>query len=66
METLKVEGVDCKNCAAQVRRALEGARGVKEIEINLDQKMALVTFDPSQVGRQELVGRVEDAGFDVE
>ncbi|AKB60418.1 heavy-metal-associated domain-containing protein [Methanosarcina mazei] len=66
METLKVLGVDCNNCAANVRKALEGANGIEKLDIRLSDKIALVTFDPDKISRQEITEKVEDFGFDVE
>ncbi len=66
METLKVLGVDCNNCAANVRKALEGINGIEKLDIRLSDKIAVVTFDPDKVGRQEITENVEDFGFEVE
>lgn len=66
METLKVLGVDCNNCAANVRKALEGINGIEKLDIRLPDKIALVTFDPDKISKQEITENVEDFGFDVE
>jgi copper chaperone CopZ len=66
METLKVLGVDCNNCAANVRKALEGVNGIENLDIRLSEKVALVTFDPDKVSKQEITEKVEDFGYDVE
>jgi len=66
METIKVLGVDCNNCAAHVQKALEGINGLEGIDIRLPEKIALVTFDPNQVTKKEIADKVEDVGYDVE
>lgn len=66
METLKVLGVDCNNCAANVCKALEGVNGIENLDIRLSEKVALVTFDPDKVSKQEITEKVEDFGYDVE
>lgn len=66
MENLKVLGVDCNNCAANVRKALEGVDGIENLDIRLSEKIAMVTFDPRKVSKQEITEKVEDFGFDVE
>jgi copper chaperone CopZ len=66
METLKVLGVDCNNCAANVRKALEDVNGIENLEIKLLEKIALVTFDPDKVSKQDITEKVEDFGYDVE
>lgn len=66
MENLKVLGVDCNNCAANVRKALEGLDGIENFDIRLSEKIAIVTFDPEKVIKQEITEKVEDFGYDVE
>lgn len=66
METLKVLDVDCDNCAAHVRKALEGVKGIENFDIRLSEKIAIVTFDPDKVSKQEITEKVEDFGYDVE
>ncbi len=66
METLKVLGVDCNNCAANVHKALDGIYGIQNLDIRLSEKIALVTFDPDKVSKYEITKKVEDFGYDVE
>lgn len=66
MGNLKVLGVDCNNCAANVRKALEDVNGIENLDIRLPEKIAVVTFDPDKVSKQEITEKVEDFGYDVE
>lgn len=66
METLKVLGVDCNNCAANVRKALEGINGIEKLDIRLSDKIAVVTFNPDKISKPEITEKVEDFGYDVE
>lgn len=66
MENLKVLGVDCNNCAANLHKALEGVEGIENLDIQLSEKIAMVTFDSNKVSKQEITEKVEDFGFDVE
>ena len=59
---LNVEGMSCKHCVASVRKALEGLDGVREADVNLDDKKARVELD-KDVADEALVKAVEDAGF---
>jgi copper chaperone CopZ len=65
MKTLKVLGVDCNNCAANVRKALEGVKGIENLDIRLSEKVAIITFDPDEVSKQEITEKVEDFGYEV-
>lgn len=66
METIKVLGVDCHNCASHVQKALDGVSGVEKVDIRLPEKIALVTFDPQKVSKKAVIEKVEDVGYDVE
>jgi Copper chaperone len=66
MEILKVLDVDCDNCAVHVSKALEGVKGIENLDIRLSEKTAIVTFDPDKVSKQEITEKVEDFGYDVE
>lgn len=59
---LNVEGMSCKHCVASVRKALEGLDGVREADVNLEDKKARVELD-KDLADQILVKAVEDAGF---
>ena len=59
---LNVEGMSCKHCVASVRKALEGLDGVREADVNLDDKKARVELD-KDLADEALVKAVEDAGF---
>jgi copper chaperone CopZ len=65
METIKVLGVDCNNCAAHVQKALDGITGIEKVDIRIPEKIALVTFDPGKVSKGEITEKVEDVGYDV-
>ena len=41
---LDVEGMMCQKCVAHVKKALEGVKGVKNVEVNLEQNTATVTY----------------------
>ena len=41
METLKILGVDCNNCAANVRKALEGVKGIEILDIGFQKRLLL-------------------------
>lgn len=66
METLKVLGIDCDNCAANVRKALKDMKGIENLDIRFSEKIAVVAFDPGKTSRQEIAEKVEDFGFDIE
>ncbi|MCB9760085.1 MAG: heavy-metal-associated domain-containing protein [Alphaproteobacteria bacterium] len=55
----------CGGCVRSVTRALQALPGVSEVQVSLEDKAATVTLDPAVATRAQLVGAIEDAGFDV-
>ncbi|MBF1294430.1 MAG: heavy-metal-associated domain-containing protein [Neisseria sp.] len=43
---------------------LEGVNGVDKAEVSLENKNAVVEFDPAQTNPAALIEAVEDGGFD--
>lgn len=66
MEELKIAGVNCMHCIASIKEVLDGVEGVEAVEPMLDEKAALVSFDPDKITREVISDRIEDIGFDVE
>ncbi len=62
---LPVTGMTCANCALTIERTLGKTQGVKEAKVNLASEKAVVSYDPSLVGGEGLVGSIRDAGYDV-
>ena len=62
---LRVTGMSCASCAANVERALKRVDGVRAANVNLATSRATVMFDPRRVDAGRLVRAVRDAGYDV-
>ena len=56
----------CASCVGRVEKALEGTAGVSEASVNFAAEKASVTYDPSRVDPDGLVGAIEDAGYGAE
>jgi copper chaperone CopZ len=61
---LGVSGMGCPRCAMRVRNGLLLADGVLYADVNLQNGMAAVAFDPAQVTVDDLVAAVANAGND--
>jgi len=59
---LEIEGMTCASCVARVEKVLNGLEGV-DASVNLATEAATVTFDPSQLGVDQLIGAVESIGY---
>jgi Cu+-exporting ATPase len=62
---LPVEGMTCASCVNRIERFLKRTPGVEDASVNLATEVATIRYLPDQVGRSELVGAIEAAGYDV-
>ena len=62
---LPVEGMTCASCVNRIERFLKRTPGVEDAVVNLATEVATIRYLPDQVGRSELVGAIEAAGYDV-
>jgi len=63
--TLPVTGMTCANCVATVERNLKKLDGVDSAVVNLSSERATVDFDSGKLGLDDLIARVERAGYGV-
>lgn len=63
--TLPITGMTCANCVSTVERNLKKVNGVQVALVNLSSERATVEFDPSQARLDDLITRVERAGYGV-
>jgi Cu+-exporting ATPase len=60
---LKITGMTCAGCAANVEKALKSAPGVVSASVNLMTELAQVKFDPDKVTRDHLIDAVRRSGY---
>ncbi|HHV76699.1 MAG TPA: heavy-metal-associated domain-containing protein [Syntrophothermus lipocalidus] len=63
---LKVRGMTCMHCKANVEQALMQMSGVKEAEVHLQKGEVSVTFDDAVVDLEEIREEIEEIGYEVE
>ncbi|OQW36181.1 MAG: mercuric transport protein periplasmic component [Nitrospira sp. SG-bin1] len=61
--TLSVTGMTCEACPITIKKALNKVEGVENIEVNLEKKEALVTFDDSKTSVKTLMEATMNAGY---
>lgn len=62
---LTVKGMTCEHCVMTVTKSLKDVHGVRAADVNLENEVARITFDPAQVGIDDLVTAIKDAGYEV-
>ena len=63
-KTIFIEGMSCGHCSKRVEDALKKVKEVKSVEINLDDKKAVVTLK-IEVENEILKAVIEELGFKV-
>ncbi len=58
---LDVQGMMCQKCVAHVKKALENTKGVKAVEVDLDNNTATVTYAGKKP--EDLVKNVTEEGY---
>ena len=61
--TLDVPGMNCGMCPITVGLALKKVHGVKNAQADLDTKQAVVTYEDTQTGPEQLIQATTDAGY---
>src|SRR6266702_4338198 len=58
-----LEGMTCASCAMRTEKGLKKLPGVKDANVNLATEQATVTYNPEQVGIEQMVQKVETVGY---
>lgn len=62
---LPITGMTCANCVATIERNVKRLDGVDEAVVNLVTEKATIGFDPEKSNLQQIVERIEKAGYGV-
>jgi len=65
-ERFDVPTMDCASCAGKIENALDTVAGVQDRETLPTTGTVIVTYDPSETWRADLVAAIESAGYAVE
>lgn len=63
---LKISGMSCATCAKTVETALMEVKGVQSASVNIATAKAYITADETAVTHDELIRKVEKAGYGAE
>lgn len=61
---IRVDGMHCQSCVQTIEGQMGELPGVSHIQVSLEDRAALVVFQPLLVAQQELRDKIEDMGFD--
>ncbi len=60
---LDIAGMRCGACSVGLELALGKKRGVKSAKVCLNEKMAIVEYDPAIVAASDIAKAVNDIGY---
>lgn len=63
---VSVPGVHCDHCKMSIEGAVSKAEGVERVEVDLSGKQVTVAHNAAVTNIGEIVGLIEDQGYDVE
>ncbi|HIE24851.1 MAG TPA: copper-translocating P-type ATPase [Anaerolineales bacterium] len=63
--TLPITGMTCANCVAAVERNLKKLDGIDTAVVNLSSERATFELDPSLLGVDNVIARIERAGYGI-
>ncbi|XP_005952075.1 copper-transporting ATPase 2 isoform X2 [Haplochromis burtoni] len=63
---IRVDGMHCQSCVRSIQGQIGELQGVSHIQVSLQDKAALIVFQPLLVTHEELRDKIEDMGFDTD
>ena len=62
LKKIIIKGMSCSHCVNHVREALSELKDSQKVEVNLEQKYAIVETSSND---EEIQEKIEDQGYDV-
>ena len=63
-KTIEIEGMSCMHCAKKVEDTLKAIKGVKQVNVNLEEKKTIVVMKQG-ISNETLKNAVEELGYEV-
>lgn len=64
ISTITLEGVTCALCANQVSTALHAVEGVRNFDVDLADRVTVITFDDDETTDERIRGVIESHNCD--
>lgn len=61
---ISIQGMRCQSCVKNIEGNISTKDGIKQIKVNLEEKMATVEYDASVTSQLDVVGMISDMGFE--
>ncbi len=63
--TLSVPDISCAHCEHNVKTALEGKPGVKQVQVDVPTKMVYLDYDPQAISLEQVGEILNEEGYPV-
>ncbi|HSW35474.1 MAG TPA: heavy metal-associated domain-containing protein [Candidatus Limnocylindrales bacterium] len=60
---LLIKGMGCASCARNIENILQESDGIKQVLVDLAAGKADVEFDPEKISTEQILSKIEDAGY---
>jgi copper chaperone len=64
-ETISVPEIHCDHCKQSIEGALNPLPGVDLATVDVEQRTVTVEYDQSAIDRDDIVGAIQEQGYDV-
>ena len=61
--TIDISGMRCGACAAGIELMLGKKKGIKSAKVSLNERMAIVEYDPAMATASDIAKAVNDFGY---
>lgn len=61
---LNIEGMHCEGCSNRLRKVLENLDGIISVSISLEDKIAELEIDETEISIEEIKDEISEAGFE--
>ncbi len=61
---IKIDGMKCSGCANRVNNALKGIKGIKKVNVNLEEKYADIVYK-KDIDNETITNAIAELGFKV-
>ncbi|OGA02654.1 MAG: hypothetical protein A3I00_03115 [Betaproteobacteria bacterium RIFCSPLOWO2_02_FULL_64_12] len=63
--TLGISGMTCSGCVRSVSKVLNALDGVVKSDVSLENRRAVVDYDPGKLAVDQLKRAIEEAGYEI-
>lgn len=63
---LRIKGMHCAGCAANIEKGLAGVDGIDECRVNFALHSSAVVYEPDKVSEKQIIEKIKEIGYQAE